>query len=614
LQKETSDRIEALGDSLNHEVVGQELLKAGVLHDLIGFRLDPIRRNPERRDYLTRASYRVRSGDRTVCHLTVGAKLEDLWKRSRDFAVACPEIAARPLFLHRAGGTDFLGVEYIDGTDFQTLALQGRMPASTARAYIEKLVSGLEGTFQESTVSAADGELDAFLASVCGPPMFDGLDQRFLQELVFPLIRQGARAPPARTRWTNGDFIPCNVRIDLQGRPHLVDYEFACRTHFHGEDALRWSFFSKELPKEIRGIVPFGATSHAGSDWMEAYFLLRQMRLSAETIENRAAVGGTAAYVRDRLLQLVSAYHNGFRSSLFYKPLFARPSEGTGGSPAGLAQLYWSTDGTFGEEKSCRLQLPYEERTLLRFKLPPLSGPLHLRFDPIDATGLVHISALRVHVPSTDKTLLAISGETGWQGLNPCPGLHRLPDTRECNLMSWGTSASLLLPALDLGPTALEITVDVGIRFSAELEGLSSLLVPQAPAEAAKTREEQGSPEGDKAGPLTESEVPHTDLVTAAIRAAKLRQSLAQLEEGGRNLAALEAAVAELAASNRAHVESLLSQNDEIRRLEAVNRVAGEALIELREQLTASQRWLGELRNRTLVRLSLAIHREKWPL
>jgi len=229
-------------------------------------------------------------------------------------------------------------------------------------------------------------------------------------------------------------------------------------------------------------------------------------------------------------------------------------------------------------------------------------------------TGLVHISALRVHVPSTDKTLLAISGETGWQGLNPCPGLHRLPDTRECNLMSWGTSASLLLPALDLGPTALEITVDVGIRFSAELEGLSSLLVPQAPAEAAKTREEQGSPEGDKAGPLTESEVPHTDLVTAAIRAAKLRQSLAQLEEGGRNLAALEAAVAELAASNRAHVESLLSQNDEIRRLEAVNRVAGEALIELREQLTASQRWLGELRNRTLVRLSLAIHREKWPL
>jgi hypothetical protein len=102
--------------------------------------------------------------------------------------------------------------------------------------------------------------------------------------------------------------------------------------------------------------------------------------------------------------------------------------------------------------------------------------------------------------------------------------------------------------------------------------------------------------------------------MTTAIRAAELRKSLARLEEGGRNLAALEAAVAELATNNRTYVESLLAQNDEIRRLEAVNRVVGEALVELRDQLTASQRWLGELRNRALVRLSLAIHREKWPL
>ena len=130
-----------------------------------------------------------------------------------------------------------------------------------------------------------------------------------------------------------------------------------------------------------------------------------------------------------------------------------------------------------------------------------------------------------------------------------------------------------------------------------------------------------------------------TELAAAGSRVAELRQSLAQLEEGERNVEVLEAKVAamrsefvaaergfhealqsrlretdQLAASHRAYVESLHAQNDEIRRLEAVNRASGEALIELRDQLTAAQRWLGNLRNRALVRLSLAIHREKWPL
>ncbi|MGA2018856.1 MAG: hypothetical protein ABSH26_18100, partial [Opitutaceae bacterium] len=290
-------------------------MKAGIVSDLDSFGLEPIPRNPERRDFQTRASFRALSGSRIVCHLTVGANLEDIWKRSGEFAAACPEIAARPLFLHRAEGVDYLGVEFVEGTDFETLALQGQLKAPKASSLIRNLVSCLDGTFQESTVSAAQLEMDALFASIGESPVFSGLDQRFLQEFVFPLIRQGVRETPPRTRWTNGDFIPCNVRIDLQGRPRLVDYEFACRTHFHGEDSLRWAFFSKGLPKEFRGIVPFDDTSYMGSTWLEAYFLLRQMKLSAETSANTMAISSTAAYVRDRLLNLVSAYHNGFQSS-----------------------------------------------------------------------------------------------------------------------------------------------------------------------------------------------------------------------------------------------------------------------------------------------------------
>ena len=611
-------------------------MKAGIVSDLDSFSLEPIPRNPERRDFQTRGSFRALSGSRIVCHLTVGANLEDIWKRSGEFAAACPEIAARPLFLHRAEGVDYLGVEFVEGTDFETLALQGQLKAPKASSLIRNLVSCLEGTFQESTVSAAQVEMDALFASIGESPMFSGLDQRFLQEFVFPLIRQGVCEAPPRTRWTNGDFIPCNVRIDLQGRPRLVDYEFACRTHFHGEDSLRWAFFSKGLPKEFRGIVPFDDTSYMGSTWLEAYFLLRQMKLSAETSANTMAISSTAAYVRDRLLNLVSAYHNGFQSSLFYNAMSARPAAGPVGFPIGMAQLYWSTEGNFSEEQSSRLQVPYEKETLLRFKLPRQSGPLHLRFDPIDATGLVHISALRVHLPQTGQELLAMNGQTGWQGLRVCSGLHRLKDTPEFNSLSWSTDPSLLLPVLDFGPTGQDVAVEVGIRFTPKLGDLPALL---APPEAAGAGRRPESPDENRDSTPKDTGAVLTELAAAGSRVAELRQSLAQLEEGERNVEVLEAKVAamrsefvaaergfhealqsrlretdQLAASHRAYVESLHAQNDEIRRLEAVNRASGEALIELRDQLNAAQRWLGNLRNRALVRLSLAIHREKWPL
>jgi hypothetical protein len=49
-------------DTLSPEVVGNELLKADVVTSLRGLRLEVIPRNPERRDYLTRATFRLRSG------------------------------------------------------------------------------------------------------------------------------------------------------------------------------------------------------------------------------------------------------------------------------------------------------------------------------------------------------------------------------------------------------------------------------------------------------------------------------------------------------------------------------------------------------------------------
>jgi hypothetical protein len=760
LNEEIGNRIDLLGNSLNPEVVGLELLKAEVVSDLRGLHLEAIPRNPERRDFLTRASFRVSIGSRTVCHLTVGSNLEELWKRSRDFAAACPEITARPLFLHRTPRVDYLGLEFIEGADLETLALQGELEGEKARALIGELVSGLESTLQDSDHSAASAELEALFASLCDSPVFSGLDQQFLQDFVFPFIRKGALASPSRTRWTNGDFIPRNVRIDQRGRPRIVDYEFACRTHFHREDSWRWAFFNRQLPASIRNISPFGDVSQMGNEWLEGYSLLRQIKLCSE-INGSVLAMEDAAYTRDRLLRLASAYHNDFRSSLFLRPIFSQ-LDGVGEkSPDGISQLFWGADGSFSEERSCRLHLPFNGMTFLRFKLTVPPGPLRLRLDPIDGPGLICIKALRVYSPRSDQTLLTMSGETGWQGLRAFSGLIRLPDTPEFNFLSLGNDPILLLPDLDITVAEGELAVDLSVRFTPKLDGLSNLLALPSPAELAL---------------LDDSKAVHVDL--AALRALLDRETLvhqqtaaelgrtsgllSQLEEVGRNqvaqlesaiveaqllrarltdaiakgegkealclakeaelvtatgalakrqaeveqansqLASLEAVVAELRGeitrgvqignghkvqlestqsemrvlrarlmdaiakaeaeeafrlakerelatvaellaarqaettqvadrlkateailaqlrsefdnAQKAFEEVLQRRSDEVAMLTTDNQTASQTQLELRERLAAAELWLGNLKNRALVKMSLAIHREQWPL
>lgn len=535
MKKETVDGIETPAGSIDPEVIGYELLKADVVRDLRGFRLEPIPRNPERRDYLKRASFRVSSGDRAVCHLTVGRNLEELWRRTGEFAAACPDISARPLFLHRTQRVDYLGLEYIDGADFETLVLQGQLDVGRAKGLVGKLVSALENTLQDSTPAAASAELEAMFTALCDSPVFSGLDQRFLQEFLFPFIRKGALTLPAQTRWTNGDFIPRNIRIDGLGRPRLVDYEFACRTHFYGEDAWRWPFFSQELPPRIRGIMPFAGPPYARNEWLEAYSLLRQMHLSAETNGSVVTIAD-AAYGRNRLLQLISSYHKGFRSSLFLNPIFAQLSEAREDISNSIAQIFWSADGTFGEGQSCRLQVPHDKDTLLSFKLTVQDGPLNIRFDPIDAAGVVHISALRVYVPQTKHTLLALSGQTGWQSLKTCAGLLRLPDTPELNLLSGGNDPILLLPPLEISVAEKKVAVDVRMRFTRRLEGLSPLLTLAVQQEIAligdskAINSELATLKGKSARDSEESQRIVSEL-------AESRSSLRQIEQNAHELA-----------------------------------------------------------------------------
>ena len=294
--------------------VGDQLLDLGVVSSLSGVHLQPLPRNPERLDYLTRQAFRLWSGRKTVCFLLIGAGLENIWRRARAFSRACPNIATKPLFLQRTIRADFLGLEFVDGGTLEEAVFDGRLSLPESGNAALAVFSALESTFRDSTASAAHAELKQFFASVLSCPIFGNIDGGFLRDVIFPWVRAGAIGRPARTRWTNGDLVAQNIIFDEQGNPRLVDYEFAQRTHFFSEDVLRWRRYS-QVHKDI-----FDQKLPSTAPWLEAFFLLRQTVLESQIANPQLSIDGAKERVW-RLRELASEAHSQFRASLFLKPL-----------------------------------------------------------------------------------------------------------------------------------------------------------------------------------------------------------------------------------------------------------------------------------------------------
>jgi GT2 family glycosyltransferase len=304
------------------KVIGDELCRSKVIDSPAGLQLEPIQGNPNRYDYLAKASFRVTVGNRTVCHLTVGLNLAPLWERTQAFASACPEITCRPLFFHRSGEWDYLGIEFFDGRTLDSLALENLLTPAEALKHSEKVLAALERTLQPSTAEAAAREIDALFAQVCTLPVFAEFDQAILRQIVFPFVRAGALAGPFRIRWTNGDLIPRNVLVDQEGNVRLVDYEFAARTHFFAEDAWRWRTFSS-LPPEARDLPGLG-NGAVPQPWLEAFFLLKHFVLAHEVNGARQANIDLRPAI-ERLVEIAAHGHEAFRASVFLQLLASVP-------------------------------------------------------------------------------------------------------------------------------------------------------------------------------------------------------------------------------------------------------------------------------------------------
>ena len=307
-----AERRSALSDAVRDgfAVIGKPLALGA---ESIVWQLLP--RNQDRCDYRHRATFRLSLGPKTLCHLSVGQSLEDIWARSQAFSAACPSITCRPLFLRKVGDLDCLASEYFEGESIEALVSDGRLSAADAISHASTVLSALEATCEPSSLEKLQSELRSFFEQVVSSPAIGDLDARFLQAYVFPLISAGAGQSPLVTHWSNGDIVARNILVDGAGQVRLVDYEFAARTHFLAEGWWRWHTFSL-LPDAARSLPAW--SSAMSSHWLECYFLLRQIVLSHENSVSHLAVSDVKRWI-DRLSSITVEAWNGLRPSLFLR-------------------------------------------------------------------------------------------------------------------------------------------------------------------------------------------------------------------------------------------------------------------------------------------------------
>ena len=287
-----------------------------------GVSLTPLPGNQRRRDHLARRTFTVSHAGKVLCHLTAGANLETLWKRTEAFHRACPSFAGKPLFYEKSRHRDYLAREFIDGKTVEHLVSAGSLTVTQALQHATKVQRTLDATKEPSSVAAAKAEARQVFEKLYALPYLSALDLAVFREVLAPIVEHGIETlPPPSTRWTNGDFTPHNLLIDTHGAPRLIDYEFAARTHFSAEDTWRWQTFSTvALPAPSETPPSDSTPRNVIPPWMEIFFWTKQLVLSHETIvpeiastDSRHAIG--------QVIELAGVAGAPLASSLFIQTL-----------------------------------------------------------------------------------------------------------------------------------------------------------------------------------------------------------------------------------------------------------------------------------------------------
>lgn len=255
--------------------------------------------NPDRRpDGRTR--WRVELPDGSAGCLTLGPDLRAAHERHVAFHRRCPQHVPAPRFhVALADGVEAAAEGFLTGTP-----LEATNPADeTVAGAFAELVGELDSTLRASTEADRRAEWDRLTAGLLASPAWTEPERATLATLLLPRLYPLLTVDPPALRWTNGDFTSRNILVGSDGRPRLIDLEFAACTHFFREDHVRFHVLS---PIARRAPAPFAAAlPPVGPAW-HLWFWLRQLHL--ESTHNSAAYLARVRPPRLALIRLLAEF------------------------------------------------------------------------------------------------------------------------------------------------------------------------------------------------------------------------------------------------------------------------------------------------------------------
>jgi len=427
-----------------------------------------------RRDSREKRLFQVWDGQVARAHLVVGPSLSALRDRARALTAALPDISTPVLFFISRPELDFLAFTHAGERNLEEAFAEERIDAETWSQLVQRVGRALAETREPSSPEAVSGELRQLEDDLLALPDLTSIDQVFLNEWIFPCVREGVADLEPASFWTNGDFVARNIVIDDQGRPRLVDYEFSRRSHFRFLDWFRLNQFS-------RGPVTFDHTGKPGIFspprwmellcWMDHAIKLNQAVARPGVRHDLPLVGATVAQLfTESAGSAFKSVFFGMREAAASSAIPGMPVTGIAPVPATTVQLFLpDREGSYDEQGAIMESLPAGPGwSDLEFALPALPAGVRLRLDPACDPGLVEIANLellprhegtesRLVAPASDQQLPA-GFEVGGDCL-PIDGDSPL------SLLATGFDPVLILPPLPR-PTAAGVDrLHLRIRF-----------------------------------------------------------------------------------------------------------------------------------------------------
>ncbi|EIQ01658.1 putative glycosyltransferase [Opitutaceae bacterium TAV1] len=425
------------------------LRRLGVLTDSENPVVERCPSKPARKDYHTKTDWKVWNNGQPRCYVCTGENLRDLYNRTKGLSEACPSITARILAWETRPSDDCLVTELFDGESLESAVAENHVTTAEATQYAVSILQELECTKTPSTRQAAEMELTTIFEEALSSPVFTATERSLLESIRPWLLTHFAMHPPPFTKqWTNGDFMPRNLLVTRNGDIKLIDYEFAGKTHFPEENIWRWEVVS------ATSITLKQKTRSRLQPWLEILFLFRQLTLESSIRSTTEQVlldkiaSWTGPHLADALVYNNALTGKALFPQLGHTSLCVRSTY--------QSQLFWSGDGHFTEERSITQINQAGIWSNSRISIPDTSNSLQLRFDAMDSSGIIEITAATIQVAGKKWSLFAPAG------LSFCRNIDIAPLPTRNHWISLSNDPHLIIP--EIGNVHGSVTVDIRFR------------------------------------------------------------------------------------------------------------------------------------------------------